>query len=95
MNYRELPKRVCVADDLDFSQESLEADEYLMDLYREEEEEKGEKRGIKLGKKRGVRIGKQEEKRDIARNMLKKNMDISLISELTDLSEEQITSIKF
>ncbi len=95
MNYRELPKRVFVADDLDFSQESLEADEYLMDLCKEEAEEKGEKRGIKLGKKRGVRIGKQEEKRDIARNMLKKNMDISLISELTDLSEEQITSIKF
>ena len=60
MNYRELPKRACAADDLDFSQESIEADEYLMDLYREEAEEKGYKKGV-----RKVKI-------NAARNMLKR-----------------------
>ena len=87
MNYRKMAKRVCVADDLDFSQESIEADEYLMDLCKEEAEEKGEKRG--------VRIGKKEEKRDIARNMLKNNFSINDIHIATGLSEKQIANINF
>ena len=79
MNYRKMAKRVCVADDLDFSQESIEADEYLMDLYKEEAEEKGVRK----------------EKRNTARNMLKRKCDVNFISEVTGLSKKQIANIKF
>ena len=38
--------------------------------------------------------GKREEKIEIAKNMLKKKMEKSLISELTNLTEEEITALE-
>lgn len=83
MNYRKMAKRVCVTDDLDFRQESLEADAYYLEMAKEEAEEKGERRG------------KKEEKKDIARNMLKNNFSINDIHIATGLSEKQISNINF
>ena len=53
-------------------------------------EKRGEKRGISIGEKRGI----SKEKESIARNMIEKNMDINLISELTNLSKNKILSLK-
>ena len=44
--------------------------------------------------KKGLERGKEQSKNEIAKNMLKENMDISLISKLTGLSNEQINNLK-
>ena len=41
----------------------------------------------------GIKEGQKEEKIEIAKNMLSKNMDIKLISEITDLMEDEIKSL--
>lgn len=46
------------------------------------------------GKAEGEKIGKAERNRAIALNMLARNMDISLISELTGLSEDEVSELK-
>ncbi len=46
------------------------------------------------GREEGREEGIEETKINIAKNMLKKGMEISLISEITDLSEEDIKDIK-
>ena len=42
------------------------------------------------GKREGIELGKKE----IAKNMLKKNIDKSLILELTNLTEEELTALE-
>ena len=46
------------------------------------------------GREEGREEGIEETKINIVKNMLKKGMEISLISEITDLSEEDIENIK-
>ena len=48
------------------------------------------KKGIKQGLERGT----EQSKNEIAKKMLKKGLDISLISEVTGLSNEQINNLK-
>ncbi len=50
--------------------------------------------GIRKGLKQGLEQGTEQSKNEIAKNMLKENMDISLISKLTGLSNEQINKLK-
>ena len=38
--------------------------------------------------------GKREEKIEIAKNMLKENFEISMISKITNLTEEEITALE-
>ena len=52
------------------------------------------KKGIKQGLEQGLERGTEQSKNEIARNMLKKGLDISLISEVTGLSNEQINNLK-
>ena len=54
----------------------------------------GVQEGKKLGIEEGHARGAAERNRDIATNMLAKGMDSSLISELTGLSEQDITELK-
>ena len=56
--------------------------------------EKGLERGIKQGLEQGLERGTEQSKNEIAKNMLKKGLDISLISEVTGLSNEQINNLK-
>ena len=63
---------------------------YRNNLAREEGLEKGREEGIELG----IEQGSKEKQLEIAKSMLKKNMDINLISELTELSIEEINNIK-
>ena len=44
--------------------------------------------------KQGLEKGTEQSKNEIAKNMLKKDLDISLISEVTGLSNEQINKLK-
>ncbi len=48
----------------------------------------------KKGLKEGLERGTEQSKNEIAKNMLKKGLDISLISEVTGLSNEQINNLK-
>ena len=50
--------------------------------------------GIRKGLEQGLEKGTEQSKNEIAKNMLKKDLDISLISEVTGLSNEQINKLK-
>ena len=53
--------------------------------------------GITLGREEGITLGREEgilqEKRDSAKKMLEEKIDISMISKITGLSEEEIISL--
>ena len=59
--------------------------------------EEGKAEGLKEGEKKGIELGKaegkQQEKLEIAKQMLAKGLDIQLICEMTGLSEERIRSL--
>ncbi len=71
--------------------ENLSSDEDMIGLYNAEiEEEK-----IRLSmKEEGIKEGIKQGSKNIAKLMLQKNMDIKLISEVTDLSIEEIEDLK-
>lgn len=50
--------------------------------------------GYKTGKEEGMKAGRNEGKNEIAKNMLKENLSIELISRLTSLSQEEIEKLK-
>ena len=54
----------------------------------------GMEKGLKEGHKEGKHEGIIESKKEIAINMLNKNMDIKTISDVTGLSENEITNLK-
>ena len=60
-------------------------------------EERGKIEGIEIGEKRGEERGKkrgeEQNKIETAKKMLAKNMDINLLSELTDLSINEIKKL--
>ncbi len=62
-------------------------------LAYEEGEAKGIVQGIKQGVKQGKFEGFTQGQKEIARNLLKENMDISFISEVTGLSEQEIQNL--
>ena len=59
-----------------------------------EEEEKLKKTLIEDAKNEGIEIGIQENKIEIAKNMLENNMNVKLISKLTELSISEIEALK-
>ena len=56
--------------------------------------EKGRWEGRQEGRQEGIQEGRQEERQQFILNMLKKNADISFISEVTGLSEKEIKKFK-
>ena len=60
----------------------------------EEGIKRGIKQGIEQGIEQGMNVGKKEEKIKIAKNMLKKNFDIDSISEITNLTKEEIKNLE-
>ena len=73
------------ADFLNFI--SVEKDNMMIENSIRDE---GIRKGLEQGIKQGLEKGTEQSKNEIAKNMLKENMDISLISKLTGLSNEQI-----
>ncbi len=59
----------------------------------EEGMREGLKKGIEEGIKEGKEEGKKEEKKAIAANLKKMGMDISLITNITGLSEEEVGNL--
>lgn len=56
--------------------------------------EKGIKQGIEQGIEQGVVKGREENNLEVVKNMLKENMDIELISKITNKTKEEILEIK-
>lgn len=54
----------------------------------------GEEKGKKEGREEGKEEGRNENKKEIALNMLKKQMPLELIEELTGLSQSEIEKLK-
>ena len=55
---------------------------------------KGRKEGMEKGMEKGVEKGRKEGMEKVAQNMLKENLNISLISTMTGLSKDDILKLK-
>ena len=66
-------------------------EKYILD--RNTEIKVATEKGIEIGEKRGRDIGRHSEKIEMARKMKQKGMDIKIIMELTELTEEEIKNI--
>lgn len=66
----------------------------LDELVEQEKERIFKEEGINEGIKEGIKEGINQKQTEIVKNMLLKNMDISLISEITNLNEKEIIKIK-
>ena len=64
---------------------------------REEGHKEGKEEGLKEGKEEGIKEGREEGAKqksfDIAKRMLEKGIDIETISELTCLTEKEISEL--
>ena len=76
-------------------------DEKVMNEYLKEAEEVSFEDGFGEAydkewalKEEGKTEGKREEKIEIVKNMLKENFEISMISKITNLTEEEITALE-
>ena len=80
--------------------EKISNDEEIKEVYDREKEykiaghEEGLEQGIALGREEGLSLGHTEEKYVIAKNMLKDNIDIETISKYTNLTPDEISSLK-
>ena len=61
---------------------------------KEEGMKVGIEEGMKAGIEKGMKAGRNEGRNEIAKNMLKENLSIELISKLTSLSQEEIEKLK-
>ncbi|MBR2828310.1 MAG: hypothetical protein IKE70_03675, partial [Bacilli bacterium] len=65
------------------------------------EREIGREEGISFGREEGISLGREEgrvegilqEKKDSAKRMLEEKIDISMISKITGLTEEEISKL--
>ena len=60
---------------------------------KEEGLKQGKEEGLKQGKEEGLKQGKEEGKKEMARNMLKDNVNINTISKYTGLTIEEIQEL--
>ena len=66
----------------------------IQNSLRKEAIEEGLKEGLEKGMQEGIQKGTYQSKIEIAKSMLNKNMDINLISELTNLSIDELKGLK-
>ena len=67
---------------------------FQLNSERLEGKREGEAIGEKRGEKRGKKLGERNSKIEIAHNLLKENMEISMISKVTGLSIETIKDLQ-
>ena len=71
--------------------------EYARETGREEGHKVGKEEGRKEGKEEGIKEGREEGAKkksfDIAKRMLEKGIDVETISELTGLTEKEISEL--
>ena len=74
---------------------NTERDTYNQIEYaRETGREEGREEGLKEGRAEGREEGAKQNSFDIAKRMLEKGIDIETISELTDLTAEEVSMLK-
>ncbi|MDR1150271.1 MAG: hypothetical protein LBJ93_01395 [Clostridiales bacterium] len=61
---------------------------------RLEERREGMEKGMKKGMEKGMERGREEREIEIARNSLKKGLDMCMISEITGLTIEEIKKLR-
>ena len=67
--------------------------EYARETGREEGHKVGKEEGLKVGREEGRAEGAKQNSCDIAKRMLEKGIDIGTISELTCLTEKEISEL--
>ena len=84
-----------------FKEEVIKAnnDEFVVDwISREEEQKQYEEvmyeKGLNQGKQQGITQGIEQNKIEVAKEMLELNMDLETISRVTKLAKEQIESLR-
>ena len=87
-------KRASMEDDIVGLYDKELHEEKLRITELEEAREKGIATGMKQGMAAGIAKGKKESILETAKNMLKDNLDIEMISKYTGLSEEEINNLK-
>ena len=79
-----------------YDEEKMKQAMYNFDI--KEATAKGKKEGLVAGKTEGIAIGKEQGSNEkaiaIAKNMIKKNLDIDLISDVTGLSKQEIEKLQ-
>jgi predicted transposase/invertase (TIGR01784 family) len=90
--------RMDVGELIDFAQqeEFMALSEAFLTWEREAEgrwQREGWQKGEQEGRQKGEQEGRQEEKVEIALNMLRKNLDLATIAEVTGLTIEQLQSL--
>ena len=82
--------------------EQMSADEYERELYEIRERSRltyntemneAKRKGLAAGKAEGLTEGRTKEKKEIAKKMKEKGLDIELIQELTNLTKDEINSL--
>ena len=68
--------------------------EMIINTLKDEAYENGMNDGTKIGIEQGISTGKNEEKMNIAKEMLKENIPLNMIIKITGLSEEEIDKLK-
>ncbi len=68
--------------------------EFIEFMSEEEEMEKLQNTLMNNAREQGLEQGSKEKQIEIAKNMLNKGIDINLISEVTNLSEKEIETLK-
>ncbi len=63
------------------------------EMGRDEGLKEGLEKGIEQGRVEGEKKGRKEEKEETARNLLKNNVDIGIISKCTNLSKAHIMTL--
>jgi len=72
----------------------LSNDERLVGLYNKEEFAEAREYGMHLaGKEEGIQEGIDQTQKQVVINMLNENIDISIVSKVTGLTEDQIIKI--
>ena len=83
--------------------EELNMNEVFLGMYDKEEENKkmmnsmkleGIEEGLQEGIEKGLEAGEKNKSIEIAKNMIEKNIEINIISEVTGLSIEEIENLK-
>ena len=67
--------------------------EYARETGREEGDKEGKEEGLKVGREEGRAEGAKQNSFDIAKRMLEKGIAIETISELTGLTEKEISEL--
>lgn len=100
---REISENNDILKEVFSNMEELNMNEVFLGMYDQEEENKkmmnsmkleGIEEGLQEGIEKGLEAGEKNKSIEIAKNMIEKNIEINIISEVTGLSIEEIENLK-